>query len=210
MSKEKVYYYRNWDLEHYYRCLGEKGRAEFLDWLTNQRLPSDERNEAINYEYCTDYRDDVYRTGDHIVYLYTDVNGIPYYVGKGNDSRAIDINGRNSAFKEKFEENGVNRIFAIVSNISDKDALDVETLVINELLNRGWRLTNAHKISIDGEKHRMLSEDFPETLVTLNNITKMGLSSLLDDTDYFSETGKVIRKNKTSVQAVSNQPSNVV
>lgn len=190
----------DWKLGEYYSCLGEKGRADFLEWLTNRPLPSDKHNSAINYDYCVDYRDDVYRAGGHLVYLYTDEKGVPFYVGKGYESRALDLRGRNDAFEEKFNNNGVNRVFAISSNISEKEALSVETLVINELLNRGWRLTNAHKISIDSEKHRSLSETHPKVLMTLNNITKVALSSLLDDVERFSDTGKVVRKNKTSLK----------
>lgn len=210
MGKDNGCYMGEWDLKHYYRCLGEKGRDVFLKWLTDEPLPSDKRNEAINYEYSNDYRDDVYRAGDKIVYLYTNDAGIPFYVGKGSETRALDINSRNSAFVEKFNQNGVCRIFAIVSNISDCDSLDVETFVINELLDRGWRLTNSHKISIDTEKHRRLSEDYPEVLVSINNITRSAMNTLLDDIDYFGEIGKVVRKNKTSVRAIGNQPSNVV
>lgn len=202
MLRDKDYYIHDTGLMDYYCCLGEKARAEFLEWLTKHRLPSTERNASINYDYSTDYRDDVYRAGDCIVYLYTNEMGVPFYVGKGSEERALNVNSRNKAFTETLNRNGVCRIFAIVSNIYDKDALEIETLVINELLNRGWRLTNSSKTSISSDDMQRLIEDYPNVMKSINEITRTGLTSLLDDTDCFGETGKVVRHSKTYMRKV--------
>ena len=203
MSRNKVSCFMgNTDLEMYVMSLGKKGREEFLNRLNKLPLPSDKRNDSINYDYCTDYRDDVYRAGRSMVYLYTNEMGIPFYVGKGNEDRALTVINRNDGFLEVLEKNGVNRIFAIISNASDEVALEIETLVINELLRRGWRLTNSAKTSIGSDYLRQLTDYYPNVLETINDITKIGLTSLLDDNDCFGETGKVARYTKTHMKSV--------
>lgn len=203
MAKNKVSCFMgNNDLEMYFMSLGEKGRAEFLDRLIKLPLPSDKRNNSINYDYCTDYRDDVYRAGRSMVYLYTSEMGVPFYVGKGDEMRALSVINRNDSFLEVLEKNGVNRIFSIISNASDDVALEIETLVINELLNRGWRLTNLSKTSVTSDYMRKLTDYYPNVLETINNITRTGLASLLEDKDCFGGTGKVARLSKTYMKNV--------
>lgn len=204
MGRKVSCFYGDNALWAYYSNLGEKGRKEFLDWLNKIRLPSDRRSESINYDYNTDYRDDVYRAGDNIVYVYTNEFGIPFYVGKGSEMRAKSIYNRSDAFMEKLNDNGVCRIFAIVSNMCEEDSLEVETLVINELLNRGWRLTNSAKTAISSDKMHDLINTYPNVLESINNITSKGLDSLLDNADYFGESGKVIKRNKTTMSVATN------
>ena len=204
MFRHKDYFIYDSELHDYYASLGENGREQFLKWLSEISLPSGKRNDAINYDYSTDYRDDVYRAGHCLVYLYTNELGIPFYVGKGTEDRALNISNRNESFKERFNENGTCRIFAIVSNMFDRDALDVEAMVINELLNRGWRLTNSNIPHISKEDYESLKSDYPNVLNSINDITRTGLYSLLDDRDNFGETGKVERHNKTYVRKVAN------
>lgn len=202
--RDKEYYMGDYDLKDYYECLGEKGKDEFLKWLTKGSDRVVKKHPDINYDYCTDYRNDVYRTGRNIVYLYTNELGIPFYVGEGTTDRAVSISSRNESFKEKLNEYGVCRIFAIACNTNKTTSIEIETLLINELLNRGWRLTNSRQTSIPTEKMSLLSEDYFCVLENLNNITKIGLTSLLDDADCFGETGKVIRHGKTYMRSVVN------
>lgn len=196
-------YMGNWELKDYYSCLGEKGRAEFLRWLTGNNTYIERKHPDINYEYSVDYKDDVYRAGRNLVYLYTNELGVPFYVGEGTPDRAVSISSRNDSFSEKLNEYGVCRVFAIAHNIGKTDSLEVETLVINELLNRGWRLTNLRQTSATSDKISTLSDSYPDVLETINNITKIGLTSLLDDTDCFGETGKVVKYNKSRVGSLA-------
>lgn len=200
---DKEYYIYDYDLKSYFDCLGEKGKEQFLEWLTKNSEHREKKHPDINYEYSIDYSDDVFRTGRNIVYLYTSELGIPFYVGEGTTDRAVTIVSRNESFKEKLEEYGVCRIFAIANNISKSTALEIETLVINELLNRGWRLTNSRQTSVPKEKMSSLSEAYHCVLSAINEITKMGLTSLLEDRDCFDETGKVVRCNKSRVKSVA-------
>lgn len=208
--RDKEYYIYDYDLKHYYECLGEKGKHEFLNWLTQDSEHRGKKHPDINYDYSTDYKDDVFRTGTSIVYLYTNELGVPFYVGEGTIDRALSVHSRNESFKEKLNEYGACRIFAIAHNINKTSAIEVETLVINELLNRGWRLTNSRQTTVTTEKMVSLSEDYFCVLENINKITKIGLTSLLDDKDCFGETGKVIRYNTTRMKAVQYQSQNMV
>ena len=205
--RDKGYYIYDYDLKNYYDCLGEKGKEIFLKWLTADDNYTEKKHPNLNYDYSTGFQDDVYRTGRNIVYLYTNEMGIPFYVGEGTTDRALSYSSRNESFKEKINEYGVCRIFVIAHNISKAYAVEIETLVINELLNRGWRLSNSRQTSVTTEQMSELSNDYRCVMDSINEITKVGLTSLLDDKDCFDEAGKVTKVNKSRMGSVL---SNVV
>lgn len=195
--EEKSYY--NMDVKCWYETLGQEAREEFIKWLRNSKEFSPRRSDCINYNYGTSYCNDLYRAGRSMVYLYTDKNGVPFYVGKGDEHRAISIYSRSDAFKERLGETDTCRIFGIVFDIMESDALEVETLCINELLNRGWRLTNRSKVCISQEELIKLRSTYPNVIDTLNSISSAALNYLLGD-DPFNGVGEVIVDNKSNVK----------
>lgn len=199
----KKYYYKDWDFESYYSCLGKEAREEFIKWLSEIRESYTHRSNSINYEYGTSYCNDLFRAGETMVYLYTNKKGVPFYVGKGSENRALSIYNRSDAFKEKLKETDSCRIFAIAFNVMENDALQIETLCINELIDRGWRLTNSNKVCISREKLDDLRGRYSEVIDTLNKIQSVNLDCLLDGIDYFNGIGEVVVSNKTSVRAIN-------
>ena len=177
-------YYGDFDFWNYYMSLGEGGRTKFIKWLSEIKLPHDSRSDAINYDFCTDYRNDVFKTGSSLVYIYANEFGIPFYVGKEDASRS-------DAFWEKLEDNGRDKIYAIACNIYDADALAIETLVINELSRRGWKLTNPIKAEISSEKYIDLTQSYPEVLNSINDVTRIGLESMLQEVDCLCDKTEV-------------------
>jgi hypothetical protein len=199
---EQEYYYKNFKLKEYVESLGDEARTKFMEWITSIK-PFHQRSKCINYELGIDYSNDLFRVGRHLVYLYTNEHGVPFYVGKGDGNRAININNRSSAFKDKLNENGTCRIFAIAFDVAEEDALQIETLVINELLNRGWRLVNSQKVAISNEKLGELREDYIGVIDTLNAITSKAIDYLLGDGDPFGSDGKVFVANASYVKPVA-------
>ena len=197
--EEKSYYY-DLDFKCWYEQLGQEAREEFKKWIDTFSPPKVRRSPDINYEFGNGYCNDLYKAGSSLVYLYTDKNGVPFYVGKGDSFRAVSIYNRSDAFKEKLSEIGTCRIFAVAFDIMEKYALEVETLVINELINRGWRLTNRNKVCISQSELNKLRNEYPEVLTTLNSIQKTALDYLLGNEDNsFGNTVEVSVCNKSRV-----------
>ena len=199
---EQDYYYRNYKLEEYVRSLGDEARAEFMKWM-NSIKPSHWRSKCINYEFGVDYSNDLYRVGRYLVYLYTNEHGVPFYVGKGDSDRAVSISNRSSAFKDKLNESDTCRIFAIAFDVAEEDALEIETLAINELLNRGWRLVNSRKVAISKDKLGELRDTYSGITDVLNAITSNAIDYLLADRDPFGDEGKVFVANRSYVKPIS-------
>ena len=204
MGKEtEKSYYHDWGLEFYIRALGDEARAEFMGWINSIEQRPRYRDNAINYDFGISYANDLFSVGEHMVYLYTDEHGIPFYVGKGGASRAVNIANRSAAFKDAITKGETCRIFAIVFDIMEEDALKVETLVINELLNRGWRLTNSAKLSAGQDELGKLRDSYPSVTNVLDRITSKAIDYLLADRDPFGDKGRVCIANKTCVKPVS-------
>lgn len=199
----KEYYYKDWDLEFYIRALGDEARTKFMDWISSIEPRRIKRNEAINYDFGIGYSNDLFRAGEYLVYLYTDKHGIPFYVGKGMQDRAVNISNRSAAFRDNLTKSDSCRIFAIAYDTMESDALNIETLVINELLDRGWRLTNSQKVAIGREELNKLKDTYPGISDVLSKITSKGLDYLLSDIDPFGDNGKVYVANKTCVKSVT-------
>lgn len=200
---KQTYYYKNWDLEFYIRALGDEARTEFMNWINSIEPRHRYRNNAINYDFGISYANNLFRVGEHMVYLYTDEHGIPFYVGKGGADRAVNIANRSAAFKDAITKGETCRIFAIVFDIMEEDALRVETLVINELLNRGWRLANSAKLSVGQDELGELRDSYPSVTNVLDRITSKAIDYLLADRDPFGDNGRVCIANKTCVKPVS-------
>ena len=199
----KQYYYRNWELEDYVRVLGDEARTEFMNWITTIKPRRRDRNKAINYNFGISYANDLFKAGEYLVYLYTDEHGIPFYVGKGREDRAINISNRSPAFKDNLTKGDSCRIFAIAYDMREDDALNVETLVINELLDRGWRLSNSQKVAIGQEKLSTLRDNYSGITDVLNKLTYNAIDYLLSDQNPFGDEGKVYVANKTFVKPVA-------
>ena len=180
MAEYEKSYMGDMNLKDYYDILGEEGKKVFLEWLTKKNPYCKEHKEAcINYDFSLDYKNDVYRVGRNLVYLYTDENGLPFYVGEGTSFRAKSTKSRNESFLERLNSCSNYKVFAIAHNINKEGSQKIETLVINELLNRGWRLTNSRQTTVTSEKMLALLEDYSDVIGVINNITKNGLHSLL-------------------------------
>lgn len=201
-ESKKSYYYDN-DFRNYFENLGNAGRDAFLGWLSSLRQLNSNRNNSLNYDFCVTYENDLFRCGATLVYLYTSDKGIPFYVGKGTNDRATNIYNRPAAFMDKLNEYGTCRVFVIACNVRDEYALAIETLTLNELLDRGWRLTNTQKVAISKEDKKRLSEDYPEIIEVINKITSNAVSYLLDEQNAFGDSGRVRIANKSNVRAVS-------
>ena len=201
--EERSYY--NMDFGYWYESLGQGAREEFTKWLGTLRDFKPIRSKSINYDFGISYCNDLFMAGRSMVYLYTDKNGVPFYVGKGDSSRAVSIYNRSDAFKEKLSESDTCRIFAVAFDVMEKYALEVETLVINELINRGWRLTNRSKVCISQSEMNKLRNDYPEVLDALNSISRTAIDFLLGDTDNAFGNGVEVRVcNKTNVRKVES------
>lgn len=204
-ESEKSYYGNN-DFRNYFGCLGDSGREEFIEWLNSLSNHTECRNDSVDYEFSVPYENNLYMCGRTLVYLYTSVKGIPFYVGKGNNDRATNIYNRPEAFMDKLKEYGDCRVFAIAHNVRDDYALTIETMVINELLDRGWRLTNSQKVAIGNEEKARLRNQYPEILESITKITGKAISYLLDEHESFGDRGIVRMVNKTAVRSVK-EPS---
>ena len=200
-ESKKSYYWDN-DFRSYFENLGEAGREEFVNWLHSLRQFNTRRNSSLNYDYCVAYENDLIKCGTTLVYLYTSETGIPFYVGKGTTERATNIYNRPDAFMDKLNEYGTCRVFAIACNARDEYALDIETLVLNELLDRGWRLTNTQKVAVGEKDKKRLKEEYPEIMEVINKITGKAVSYLLEEHDAFGDSGKVRIANRSMVKAV--------
>lgn len=202
MVKDEISYY-NYDFKSWFEDLGQEARDEFMKWIGTFREFKPIRSTSINYDFGTSYCNDLHRAGRTLVYLYTDKNGVPFYVGKGDASRAVSIYNRSDAFKEKLTESETCRIFAIAFDVMEKYALQVETLVINELADRGFRLTNRNKVCISQVELNTLRSEYPEVLSTINRISKTALEYLLGDEDNaFGNSVEVRVRNKSKVAEV--------
>lgn len=206
--EEKSYY--NCDFKCWYEQLGEDGRKEFMEWMGTFREYKSYKSSSINYDFGTSYCNDLYRVGRTLVYLYTDKYGIPFYVGKGDSNRAVSIYNRPEAFKEKLREVETCRIFAIAFEVTNEDALHIETLAINELLSRGWKLLNQQKTVISQKELMELRDIYPEVINTLNNISSKAMDYLLMEIDPFGDKGEVVVGNKTRVKPIKHKSQNVV
>ena len=194
-------YYRDYGFKDWYEALGQEAREKFKEWLGDIREKNNIRSESINYEYGKSYSNDLYRAGHTLVYLYTNNKGVPFYVGKGFENRALSIYNRSDAFKERLMETDSCRIFAVAFDVMDEDALKIETLCINELINRGWRLTNGNKVSVSQDTLNELRSDYPDVIDTLNRIQSVTINCWLDDIDYFNGVGEVVVNSKSSVKS---------
>lgn len=195
---EEMTYY-NLDFKCWYENLGQGARDEFQRWISTFDPPRLHRSKELNYEFGTSYSDDLFMAGQSLVYLYTDKNGVPFYVGKGDSNRAVSIYNRSDAFKEKLSEIGTCRIFAIVFDVMEKYALEVETLVINELCSRGWRLTNRNKVCVSQAELNKLRSEYPNVLDTLNKIQRTALDYLLSDEDNAFSAVELSVRNQSRV-----------
>lgn len=201
---EERSFYHDFDFKEYFENLGEEARNEFKEWMNTFREYRPYRSDDINYDFGTSYCNDLYRAGRTLVYLYTNKYGIPFYVGKGDANRAVSIYNRPDAFKDKLRETDTCRIFAIAFDMMNEPALEIETLVINELLNRGWRLTNQMKTVIGRDELEELRRKYPNVINTLNNITSKAIDYLLAESDPFGEKGEVVVANKSRVKSVNS------
>lgn len=200
-ESKKSYYYDN-DFRNYFESLGDAGREEFMGWLSSLRQCNTHRNSSLNYDFCVTYENDLIKCGTTLVYLYTSEMGIPFYVGKGTTDRATNIYKRPEAFMDKLNEYGTCRVFVIACNARDEYALDIETLALNELLDRGWRLTNTQKVAVGERDKKRLREEYPEIIEVINKITGKAVSYLLEEHDTFGDSGRVRIANKSMVKAV--------
>ena len=198
----KSYYYDN-DFRNYFECLGDEGREKFLEWLSSLKRYGGTRNNAVNYDFCVSYENDLYKCGVTMVYVYTSEIGIPFYVGKGTTDRATNIYNRSGAFMDRIREGDTCRIFALACDIRDECALEIETLVINEILDRGWRLTNDQKVAISKEQKRQLLDEYPEIIEAVNHINSSAVSYLLEERDTFGDKGRVCVANKSRMKAAN-------
>ena len=193
-------YYMDLDFKCWYERLGSEAREEFKKWMDSFSPPRTYRSSSLNYDFGNSYCNNLFKAGEHLVYVYTDRNGIPFYVGKGDSSRAVSIYNRSDAFKERLSEAGSCRIFAVAFDIMDEYALEIETLLINELIGRGWRLTNRNKVCISQSELDELRRKYPEVLTALNSIQKNAIDYLLGDEDNeFGNTVEVKVRNKSRV-----------
>lgn len=199
----KVTYYNDVEFDKWYSCLGDNARIKFLEHLSTIPPVKEDTDDLINYEYCTNYCDNVYRSGYKYVYIYSTETGIPFYVGYGDKNRCTNISSRNSNFIENISNLDTFRIFGIVSHLNEKEALEVETLCIWELLSRGFKLVNKSKIVVDNIKHRELRLHYPEIVESIDKITSDVISTILEDYDVFSKNGLVEKNGVSAIKRVS-------
>lgn len=76
-------------------------------------------------------------------YYHCDVDGVPFYVGKGSGNRAYDLNRRNPFHQRKINKIGKENIKILLFPCKDEDeAFANEILQIKELSRSGVKLTN--------------------------------------------------------------------
>lgn len=77
-------------------------------------------------------------------YVYVHINPLTkrvFYVGKGQSDRAWDYHGRNIYWKRIYNKYGVD-VNIVSHSLSEKDAFDLEQLLILEYRDLGFNLTN--------------------------------------------------------------------
>lgn len=174
-------------------CAGKEAREQFLQEVTSRKCtpcwmePYHSANKKPDLTYTVDFRNDYSKLGNKLVYIYSSENGIPYYVGMGGMDRPINIISRSEKFKEQFSKCNYSKVYIIATRLHEGYADEVETLCIQYLLRKGWKLVNVKKMDTTEDVFQMLVEDYPTVVSKLDKFNKDCLSEVLNNQSRFNE-----------------------
>ena len=119
---------------------------------------------------------------DYYIYLHTDINGIPFYVGKGRARRAYKKSGRTKKWTERSKDGYT--ISFLHQSLTEDDAYAMEDKYIN-YPPEGWELLNHQKNS----KPVKIDKVFIETYVYYDPSSP---TALRWKTDKFGVKGQLV------------------
>lgn len=100
---------------------------------------------------------------DYCVYTHLRPDDSVFYVGKGIPSRPYRSSGRNSAWKQEVDINGTYSVNIVKSNLTEKEAFDVEVRLIKMLRERGVNIVNMTRGG-DGCKELIFTDEVREKI----------------------------------------------
>lgn len=100
---------------------------------------------------------------DYCVYTHLRPDDSVFYVGKGIPSRPYRSSGRNSAWKQEVATHGAYSVNVVKTNLTEKEAFDVEVRLIKMLRERGVSIVNMTRGG-DGCKELIFTDEVREKL----------------------------------------------
>lgn len=135
--------------------------------------------------YSVSFKNDWYRLGDKVVYIYVTDEGIPFYVGMGDRYRPVNIYSRSQRFYDEFQKHSYCKVYIIATDIHNTYAKDVETLCIWYLINHNWKVTNIQKIQFSEDKYQVLLDDYSNITEALEKFNNACISTVLAETNQY-------------------------
>ena len=100
---------------------------------------------------------------DYCVYTHLRPDDTIFYVGKGVPTRPHRKDGRNSVWVAEVEKHGAHTVNIVKSNLTEKEAFDIEVRLIKRLKDAGVELTNQTRGG-DGCKELVFTNEIREKL----------------------------------------------
>lgn len=210
MEFDKLY----WEMQQWWVCASDEARNNFIHKLNQERSPSpspvyETDNRQVDYSYCVDFSNDMYRLGKKIVYIYAKPNGIPFYVGMGDPYRPFNIYNRSDDFLSEFDKSQKAKVFIITVNASNSVASEIETLCIWLMIEKSWSLCNSAKTNIDYDSFGDLKEEYKEIVSLVNELNDYFLQNVLEegftDEKFVTKTDKDERYKSKNVWEINGK-----